>query len=312
MRAVRATADGVDVVDVPPPDESDGVRVNIRGAGICGSDLTFVGMGELPFTLGHELAGVLDDGTPVAIEPIAPCETCDQCSAGEYHRCRNGALAFIGSGRDGGMADHLRVPERALVQLPAGLDVSDASLVEPMAVALHGLRVTGARAGLRVGVVGAGTIGLCAAAGAKALGCDVGLVTRHQVQRRAAEALGIPDANEDEYDIVVEAAGSESAMARAAELAAPGATLLVLGLHTGQLPVPGIPALMKELRVISTIMYNCHERGRDVDDAAELLAAEPSVPTALVTHRFPLDQARQAFRVAADRSAGAVKVVLEP
>lgn len=314
MRAVRSNADGVvEVVDVAAPDDSQGVKVRIRSAGICGTDLNMVAAGGWQVTYGHELAGVLDDGSPVAIEPIAPCGVCDQCTTGRYHMCRVGPSVFIGTGRDGGMADEIRIPETALVALPDGLTVMDACLVEPMAVALHGLRIGGVRSGHhRVAVVGGGTIGLCAAAGAKALGCDVGLVTRHESQATAAAALGIGRIDRGEYDVVVEAAGSESAMAHAADLAGPGATMVVLGTHMGLMPVPGVPALLKELRIIPTITYNRHEHGRDVDDAAALLGAEPAIASALITHRFPLDDAARAFATAANRASGAIKVVLEP
>jgi threonine dehydrogenase-like Zn-dependent dehydrogenase len=310
MRAIRSTEEGIQVVDVDPP-AGDGVRVRIRSASICGTDLNMIKLGALPVTLGHELAGVTDDGTPVAIEPIAPCGSCDQCATGAYHLCRNGPSIFIGTGSDGGMADELRVPETALVALDEALAVKDACLVEPMAVATHGLRLAGLKRGDRVAVVGAGSIGLCAAAAAKALGADVGIVGRHPHQLAAAEALGI-GAAAGEHDITVEAAGSESAMAQATQLAGPGATMLVLGVHGGVLPVPGIPALLKELRIIPTITYNRYDGGRDIDDAASILAADPVIATTMITHRFPLDQAVAAFKAAADRASGAIKVVLEP
>jgi threonine dehydrogenase-like Zn-dependent dehydrogenase len=311
VRAVRSTDVGIEVVEIDPPDAGDGVRVTIRSASICGTDLNMVQMGALPVTLGHELAGVTDDGTPVAIEPIAPCGACDQCQSGDYHRCRSGPSVFIGTGCDGGMADEIRVPEQALVPLADGLGVGDACLVEPMAVVLHGLRLAGIAAGDRVGVVGAGGLGLCAAAAAKALGAEVGVVGRHEHQLAAAEALGVGPA-EGEYDITVEAAGSESAMAEATRLAGPGATLVALGVHGGLLPVPGIPALLKELRIVPSITYNRYDGGRDVDDAAAILAADPAIAATLITHRLPLDAAAEAFRLAADRTGGAIKVVLEP
>jgi threonine dehydrogenase-like Zn-dependent dehydrogenase len=196
VRAVRSTPTGIEIVDGPEPDAASGVRVRIRAAGICGSDLHMVartqakGLG-IGVTLGHELSGVLDDGTPVGIEPLTPCESCDQCLAGDYHRCRSGVI-LIGAGSDGGMADEVRVPLRTLVPLPEALAVGDACLIEPAAVAVHGLRLAGAASGTRVGVVGGGTIGLFAAAAAKALGCTVGIgagsasgmETRHASPRR--------------------------------------------------------------------------------------------------------------------------------
>jgi threonine dehydrogenase-like Zn-dependent dehydrogenase len=69
---------------------------------------------------------------------------------------------------------------------------------------------------------------------------------------------------------------------------------------------------MKELGFQWSFTYGSHDGHRDLDDAAALLAASPEIADALVTHRFSLDEAPEAFRVAADRSAGAIKVVLEP
>ena len=90
--------------------------------------------------LGHEVAGVTDDGTPVAVEPLSPCGACAPCVRGDYNLCERGPRIIHGVGRDGGMADEMRVPARALVRLPAGVALRDACLVEPLAVVLHGLR----------------------------------------------------------------------------------------------------------------------------------------------------------------------------
>lgn len=317
MRGVRNTEAGLHVVDLPEPDPSLGdTLVRVAACGICGSDLHMLEWGPMPFTYGHEISGRLTDGTPVAIEPVRPCGVCDQCVPGNYHRCRVGLPTMVGTGSDGGMATWLRVPERSLVALPDGLGVHNASLVEPMAVSMHGLRLAGVTAGTSVAVVGAGSIGLTAVAGAKAMGADVSLIARHPAQADAGRAIGarIVDADDRaDYDVTVEAAGSASAMETAARLASPGATVLVLGVHMTTLPVPGVMALMKELSVLSTIMYNRYGEGRrDVDDAAAALAADPVIARTMITHRFPLEQAAEAFRVAADRSSGAIKVVLEP
>ena len=309
MKAVR-WRDGAIVVDDVPEPAGDGALLRIYAAGICGSDLAMVGsgFGVIP---GHELAGTLPDGTPVAIEPIVPCGRCDQCQAGQRQRCRTGPDVF-GATRDGGMAELLRVPAHAPVPLPAGLDLRDACLVEPMAVALHGLRSAGFAPGQRVGIIGGGTIGLCAAAIAAQRGCEVAVTARHPHQRAAAEALGARPVLDQECDIVVEAAGTESAVAAATDACAPGATIVVLGTHPGVVPLPFVPALLKELRVIVSFTYGRDEHGRDIEAAARFLAADRSVASTLITHRFPLEDAAHAFRVAAARDSGAIKVVLEP
>ena len=311
VRAVRPSGEGVAVVDVPEPDAGGGSLVNVRSASICGSDLHMLELQFFSGTFGHEFAGVLDDGTPVAIEPSVPCGTCDQCLSGASHLCRTGAERFPGVAVDGGMAERIRVPAASLVPLPAGLTVANACLVEPLAVATHGLRVAGVSGDEAIAVVGAGGIGLFAAAAAVAAGSDVAVEARHDMQRAAAERLGASVTPDGEYDIVIEAAGTESALARAVELCRPGGVVLFLSTHWVPITLPGIPSAMKELRYQWSYTYGTHGGGRDVDAAAMLLARNPEIAATLVTHRFPLEDAPEAFRVAGDRAHGAIKVVID-
>jgi threonine dehydrogenase-like Zn-dependent dehydrogenase len=312
MRAVRCSEKSVEVVDVPAP-ATGGVRVRIHSAGICGSDLHMIDAGfPLPHTLGHEIAGVAEDGTPVAIEPLIPCGTCDGCRIGDYNLCVRGPSIVIGVAHDGGMADEIRVPERCLVPLPSAAPVADACLVEPLSVAVHGLRRVGLRGNHRVAIVGGGSVGLCALAVARASGAEVALVARHDAQKGAGERLGAAASIEGSYDLVIDAAGTESALQRAVELCRPGGTLLLLATYWSGLTLPGFALCMKEIRVVPASMHGRHGVARDVDVAAALLAARPSIADALITHRFPLDAAPEAFATAADRQAGAIKVVLEP
>lgn len=314
MRAVRPADAGVVVADAPDPG-GPGETVEVVASGICGSDLHLLELGPGTVTLGHEFAGRLEDGTPVAVDPSAPCGTCDQCRAGAQHRCRTSAATTLGVAVDGGMAERVRVRAGALVALPAGLDVADACLVEPLGVAVHGIRIAAAGAESRVAVVGGGSIGLAAVAAARGAGCaDVALAARHPHQRAAGERLGAHDLGDGdgEYDIVVEAAGTEAALAEAAARCRPGGQVVFLSTHWTPVAIPGIPALMKELVFRWSYTYGSHAGGRDLDDAAALLARDPEIAATLVTHRFPLDEAPEAFRVAADRASGAIKVVLEP
>jgi len=311
MRAVRAREGAVEVVDASAP-SGPGVRVRIRSAGICGSDLHLL---ESPFplthTLGHEMAGLTPDGTPVAIEPLLPCGACPRCVEGAYNLCERGPGMVLGTAHDGGMAEEVRVPERCLVRLPAGVRVEDACLVEPLAVAVHGLRRARLRGGERVLVIGGGSIGLCAVAAARAAGARVDLVARHDAQREAGARLGA-GAPEDGYDLVVDAAGTKSALEQAVALARPGARLLLVATYWGGLELPGFPLCLKEVDVVPASMYGRDGVARDVDVAAGVLAADPALAATLISHRFPLDAAALAFATAADRAAGAIKVVLEP
>jgi threonine dehydrogenase-like Zn-dependent dehydrogenase len=310
MRAVRSTEDGVAVVDVERPDDAgDDVRVRMASSGICGSDLHLVGWGALPQTLGHEIAGWLDDGTPVAVEPVRRCGTCDRCLAGDTHLCHT-ALT-VGISVDGGMADEVVVGPECIVALPDGLDVRDASLIEPVACAVHALGRARVESGMRVAVVGGGTLGIAAVAAAVDAGCEVGSVTRHPHQAAAVEAVGGRPA-EGRYDVVIEAAGTSSAFAEAAHLARVRGTVAILGTYWDELTVAAMPLSLKELDVVGCLAYGHHGGHREVEAAGALLARRPELSTSLITHRFGLDEAPEAFRVAADRSAGAIKVTLEP
>ena len=310
MRGVRNTEDGIRVLDLPAPEPTDDqVRVRVAAAGICGSDLHLLSWGPMPVTLGHEIAGHLDDGTPVAIEPVHRCGTCESCLRGDTHLCPTAQT--IGIGLDGGMADELVVPPECIVPLPDGLAVGDAGLVEPVACAVRAMHRARVEAGQRVAVVGGGTLGIAAVAAAAHAGCEVGSVTRHPHQAAAAEAVGGRPA-EGRYDVVIEAAGTSSAFATACQLAESRATIALLGTYWDDLTAPGIPLTVKELDVVACFGYGHHGGQREVDDAAALLAAVPELAPSLVTHRFGLDDAPEAFRVAADRASGAIKVVLQP
>jgi threonine dehydrogenase-like Zn-dependent dehydrogenase len=312
MRAVRHTDNGIEVIDVPRSDADDGrVRVHVRGAGICGSDLHMLAWGPMPVTLGHEVAGHLDDGTPVAVWPLVPCGECDRCAAGEVTQCRRAVTQSYGIGRDGGMADEMFVEESCVVPLPASLDVSDASLVEPIACSLHALRRAGLRGDERVAVVGAGAIGLAAVAVARATGCSVDVHARHDAQRLAAESIGAGSEPEGEYDVVVDAAGTDSALKMCFDLLRPGGTAALVASYWEPVQFPQFFSI-KEPVVVGSNMHGHDETGRDMDAAARVLADDPEIASAMITHRFPLDRAADAFSVAADRASGAIKVLLEP
>lgn len=317
MRAVRCVDGAAAVVEVDEPGApaavDDEVRVRVASAGICGSDLHMLPMG-LAATMGHEFAGTLADGTPVAVEPLAPCGDCEACRSGDYARCRLGPGIVLGVGRDGGMAERCTVPARSLSPLPAGVGLADACLVEPLAVAVHGVRRGGIAAGDRVAVVGGGTIGQMAVVAAQATGADVDLVARHDHQRAAGERLGAGAPSEGaEHDVVIEAAGTASALADAVDRCRPGGRVVLLGSYwDGSVEMPGLAVTMKEITLVPASMYGRVGPSRDFDVAAAVLAGRPEVAEAVITHRFPLDAAAEAFAAARDRAAGAIKVVLEP
>ncbi|CAM8649373.1 Tdh Threonine dehydrogenase and related Zn-dependent dehydrogenases [Acidimicrobiia bacterium] len=311
MRAVRCPEGIPQVVEVPVP-TGDGILVKVASAGICGSDLHLLPMG-LQATFGHEIAGTLADGTPVALEPFAPCGTCPACIDGTYHRCILGPGMVFGVGHDGGMADQVMVPVSSIARLPHGVPALNGCLVEPLAVAVHGVRRGAIRGTDRVAVIGGGTIGQMALVVSQQTGAAVDLTARHERQKEAAERLGAGEISGNGYDVVIEAAGTASALAEAVDRCRPGGTVVLLGSYwDGNVEMPGLSITMKEITLVPAVMYSRVGPSRDIDVAATILADRPELPDAVITHRFPLDAAGQAFAVAADRSSGSIKVVLEP
>jgi L-iditol 2-dehydrogenase len=312
MKAVRCCDKQIQVVDVPAPN-GEGVTVNVRSAGICGSDLHMVNAGfDMTSTLGHEVAGTLRDGRAVALEPIAPCGHCDMCVQGDYSLCRLSADMIYGVGRDGGMAEQIIVPSRCIVALPGNVSVSDACLVEPLALAAHGLRKLNIKHNSRVAIIGAGAVGLAAAAVLTPHVTTVDIAARHPAQQAAAERIGAGLDPAGEYDFVVECAGNTAALQQAARLCKPGAAILLLATYWDGVMLPAFEVSMKALRIYASSMYDRQGLVRDVDIAAQLLAQRPELPGIMITHRLPLDAAAEAFAIAANREAGAIKVVLEP
>ncbi|MGD9791866.1 MAG: zinc-binding dehydrogenase [Acidimicrobiia bacterium] len=315
MRAVRGVSHQITVADVPEPmATADSVVVSIASAGICGSDLHMIDLFDAPLTFGHELAGRLADGTPVAIEPLQPCGVCAGCVAGDYHRCVIGVAAIFGVGRDGGMADKCLVPTRSLVPLSDSVALTDASLVEPLAVAAHGLRRGDVRPDERVAVIGGGALGQAVIAASIARGVtSLDAAVRHDRQRESAQRLGASLEVSDGYDVVIESAGTPSALAQAIEVCRPGGRVVIVGSYwDGNMGPVGMDMALKEINLIPSFMYSRTGDTRDIDVAASILAERPEIADAIITHRFPLDAAAEAFAVARDRQAGAIKVVLEP
>lgn len=310
MRAVRGH-DGQPLlveVDEPP---GQGELLSMRAVGICASDLGYLSYGT-NVILGHELVGIRSDGTPVAVEGLYGCGDCGRCRVGQYNLCGQAAVQALGMFHDGGMVEQFRAPSERLVELPAGLDVASGSVVEPAAVSWHGVRVGGTDGGKRVAVVGAGSVGMLAVAAAQAQrAAEVSLESRYDQplrspRRRGRKALSLRVAPRAPVG-----SGSASALQRCVELLAPGGTIAVLGVHYGGLDVPYLLMLTKEAKLVASmptaatrVDATCSRPRRCWPPA--LRSPMPSSPTG---SRW--EDAAEAFRVAADRKSGAIKVVVE-
>jgi L-iditol 2-dehydrogenase len=323
----------VDEVARPDPGPDD-VLVAVRSCGICGSDLHWW-YGAMPapgVCPGHEIAGVvaatgrdvtrLKDGDRVALEGMASCGECRACLAGDYHVCPR--IGFLGMTVPGGFADYVVLPARHAFPIPAGVDFPTAALSEPLAVAVHGVRIAGLAIGQRVAVLGAGTIGLMAIVAARAGGAgEIVATARRPQQKAAALALGadrvidpddldglIGDVLEKPIDLVVETVGGGADTLQPATMACrPGGTICLLGVYTHAPVFPAVMAVVKELRIMGSIVYNRAGARADFEIVQDILARQGAeIGRKLVTHRFPLTAIGEAFETAADKTTGSIKV----
>src|ERR1019366_3487291 len=216
--------------------------------------------------------GRLDDGTPVAVLPIVACGRCERCLAGDDQQCASVLGAMYGISLDGGLADEAWVDPRCATALPPGLPLDQACLVEPIAVALHGINRAGVVSGMRVLVIGAGPIGLCTIAAARSIGASVDLVAHRPRRIDAGERLGAGTAVGTGYDIVLEAAGT------------PG-TMSILGNFWDPMAL-GLGFQLKEVTLLPSFTYGHHHGVSEFEDAVRVLDATPDLAETIITHRF--------------------------
>ena len=317
---------------VPSPDAGE-VIVRVRACGICGSDLHFY-HGVFPanpnISPGHEFAGEVvelgdgvrcfEPGQRVVVEPIRRCQECAFCRSGRYHLCPRHVL--LGMFAPGGLADHVSVPAYTLYSLPHALDFELGALVEPLAVAVHGVHIVNVTVGERVLVLGSGTIGLFSIIAAKAAGAGEVVATyRHDHQGEAARAAGasrvIRDSDatrleKEGIDVVIETiGGSAPTLAQALGAVRPGGRISVLGLFPDAVQLGGLALSLKEVTVVGGITYCRPGLHSDFDVALGILQSDPERARAVITHRFPLDEATQAFATAADKGTKSLKVQVQ-
>jgi L-iditol 2-dehydrogenase len=312
------------ISDEPTPEPQAGeCLVRVEAVGICGSDLHWFEEGAIgdatlaaPVVPGHEFAGVVVDGPlkgrRVALDPSIPCERCDLCREGHPNLCTE--VVFAGHGRwDGALRQYLSWPTHRLHPLPDSLDGVAGAMLEPLGVAIHSVDLGHVGVGHRVAVIGCGPIGLliaqvCAAAGATvAVALDPLAHRRAAVQADVAIAPGELDGWEGpEVDVSFEAAGTDEAVDLSLRVARPGARVVLAGIPAGdQTTFSASIARRKGLTLVLV------RRMKEVYPRALRLAEAGAVDLqTIVTHRFPLDRAPEAFAVAAEREG--LKVVVEP
>jgi 2-desacetyl-2-hydroxyethyl bacteriochlorophyllide A dehydrogenase len=319
----------VRLADVPSPRAGE-VLVRVAACGICGTDLHFY-HGDLPAmpnaSPGHEFAGEVaaigegvsrfSVGERVVCEPIRCCRSCAYCLTGRHHLCPRRVL--LGTVVPGGLAEYVAVPEYTLYPLPDTLDFELGALAEPLAVAVHGLHIVDLKMGERVLVMGSGTIGLLSVLAARYAGAgEIFATYRHEHQGKAALAAGADrivraeDAGslaDKGIDVVVETVGGTApTLTQALGVVRRGGRVSVLGLFTQSAPINAMLLMLNEALMVGGITYCRPGQRSDFEVALDILESAKERARRVITHRFPLEKAAEAFATAADKSSGSLKV----
>jgi len=319
----------VETLPDPAPRAGE-VVVSVGRCGICGSDLHMsedTAFGKAPGDIfGHEFAGEVvaigkgvervKTGDRVSVVPLASCGHCPSCLAGEPAWCH--AMRLQG----GGYAEYATTHENQCVLLPQTASVADGAIIEPLAVALHGVMLSGIQPGDKVLVLGAGPIGLGVAYWARKMGARAVVVqdiARHQEERALAMGATAFIVDPDEpvaasdralggkADIVFECVGVPGLIAQAVEQVRVKGKVVILGLCTK--PDSFIPfvALSKEVALITSAFF----KRQEYETALDALDAGSAEPRLLVTETIDLDAVPDTFE-ALKRRTHQCKVLIAP
>ena len=315
MKALVYTAPlQMQLLDVDAPTAKPGeVLVQVSAVGICGSELEgFTSQSPFrvpPLIMGHEFSGIrLDDGSPVAVNPVVSCRTCDLCMRGLANICRHRSI--IGIQRPGAFAEFVAVPEINCYPLPESFPFTNAALVEPLANAAHAFRLAQGYdpSPARVGVIGAGALGFLTALIASRRGVPTIIVSDLSEQRRGmaagSGATWIVDRLEGEFDVIFDAVGSAATRHQSVDLLRPGGTAVWIGLHGPDAGADGLAVIRNEKRILGTFCY------QDQDYRAAISIAAGLSTDWVATH--PLTEAVPVFLALANGDLGHVKTVLRP
>jgi L-iditol 2-dehydrogenase len=343
MRAFVKTAAGyghMATIDWPAPEAARGEAVvRILRSGLCGTDLlvhdgVYAGRNRpvcSPLIVGHEACGEVvalgsgvegvSLGARVAIEAVSGCGVCFHCLRGHYNVCQD--WHHIGLTKHGVLAEFAALPSSALIPLPDNVSDDAAAFLEPLATAVHALERMRPEPGQTAAIIGPGPLGLLHLQLLQAAGAEPVLVVGRagdEARLAVARSLGAETAiaNGAEFidhamrlsngvglGLVVEAAGTTSAIQTALDIVAAEGTIATLGI-VGKVEIDALSVMRKDLTWIGVVS----SVRRHFAEAIRLIQVGKLHPELLITHRLDLKEAQEGLD--ALRSCKAVKVIFSP
>jgi L-iditol 2-dehydrogenase len=315
-----------EAIPIPKPEEA---RLHVQAVGICGSDLHWLkeaGIGDAqlvhPLVLGHEFAATTDAGERVAADPSISCGQCEMCQHGNPNLCNRIVVAGHGD-QDGAMREVMVWPSKCLYRLPDSLSFADGAMLEPLGIAIHAVDLAKLKTGMTVGVFGCGPIGLLILQVARLAGASSVIATdklAHRVlaakELGAVHALTAKDGTDIEeirsvtngrgVDVAFEVAGEQDAVETTFSGAAIGSKVILVGI-----PADDRTAFQASVARRKGLTIKLVRRMKHTYPRAIRMVEEGNIDVrSLVTHRFPLQRAAEAFAVAERREG--LKVIIEP
>lgn len=309
---------------VPNCGEKD-VLIKVAYAGICGSDLHIYKKGmfiqNIPETMGHEFSGTviktgskvhsLQAGDRVTANPMVTCGNCIACRTGHRGSCET--LGFIGEVRPGCFAEYIALPQEDVIKAPPDIDLKKLALAEPLAVALNICRQAKPAPTDKVLIVGPGPIGLLTALALKNV-CGLEnptILGRSPARLSIAKALGMKTTTQlgdDSYfDLIIEAAGNETALSTAVAHALPGGKICVVSIFEDHFIFDINTIVAKQLSIIGCNVYET----RHIQESTKLLADGIIDPSPLVTDTYDLADCREAFAALCSKDKKACKILFQ-
>lgn len=308
----------IEQIDTPPPGPGE-VQIDVAYCGICGTDL-HVYLGHMDVrvgkhrVIGHEMSGTVaalgdgvggfEIGQPVVVRPLDHCGQCPACRRGHQHICQN--LKFLGLDTNGAFQQKWTVPAHTLHQLPEGLSLAHAALIEPLAVACHDVGRGAVKTGDDVLVIGGGPIGMLIAMVARHAG---GTVTVSEINKNRiafAQKLGFATQNPAEgdvaeniikstggkgADIVFEVSGSQPGVSLMTAAAATRARIVMVAIHATAPQVDLFQFFWREIEMFGARVYE----PSDYEEAMSLLCDGVIDADSMITDIKRLDQVTDAF-----------------
>jgi L-iditol 2-dehydrogenase len=323
-------------IEDPAPGE---IQVRVKAVGICGSDLHSYSEGAIgdtpcsyPMVLGHEPAGVVvktgpgvtgwQPGDRAALEPALYCYHCEYCLSGHHNVCAK--IRFLSNpGHPGFFREFVNLPAINLLGIPAHMSLELATLVEPLAVAMHSLKFARIQLGETVAVFGAGPIGLLTIACLKAAGAGRiwsidPLAHRRELARHMGAHVTLDPAQIDDakqiladtgqrgVDCAIDCAAKEDTTNAAIRASRNAGRVVLTGIHSAAMvPFEVSPMRRKELAI-----FNVRRSNDEAHAALHLLLERLDLFAPLVTHTRPLSAIAEAFRLNETYADGVGKLVI--